>query len=155
MKHSYCDHEYATKMAKKLQKLATCLPPAIPFEEDDRKSGKNKDEKYEKEKYKTFDVKLNKKEKDSEKVEVSMKVFENGTPEDYCKWMEQYLELKTMMPLDSASKQVKVIRTILKGIYLDTFNQHLSDTENKLKAKLLKAIKAKRWKPIDHSLPLL
>ena len=58
----------------------------------------------EKEKYKTFDIKLSKKEKDSEKVEISVRVFENGTLEEFCKWYEEYHELEEMMPLDTAAK---------------------------------------------------
>ena len=93
MKTHFNNPEYAKKMAQKMQSLATCLPPAILFEKNEKKDN-------EKEKYKTFDIKLPKKEKDSEKVENSVKVFENGTPEDFCKWYEQYVELTEMMPLE-------------------------------------------------------
>ena len=89
-------------MANKIQRLATCLPPAILFEKPEAESDKGSSEK---EKYKTFDIKLSKKEKDSEKVEISVKVFENGTPEDFCKWYKQYNELEEMMPLDTAAKK--------------------------------------------------
>ena len=83
---------------------------------------------------KPFEVKFNN-AKNSNKVEVPMKVLENGTPEDFCKWFEQYQELKTMMSLDTASKQVKVIRSVLKDSYLETFNTALMNEEAKLRIK--------------------
>ena len=140
MKTHFSDNEYAKRMAHKMQRLATCLPPAILFEKSDKKSDKSNDEK---EKYKTFDIKLNKTDKNSEKVEISLKVFENGSPEDFCKWFEQYNELKTMMSLDTASKQIKIIRSILKDTYLETFNTHIMNAEAKLKMKQAQETKEK------------
>ena len=43
------------------------------------------DKDNEKEKYKTFEIKLNKKEKDSDKLDSTVKVFEDVTPEEFCK----------------------------------------------------------------------
>ena len=126
MKTHFNNPEYAKKMAQKMQSLATCLPPAILFEKNEKKSEKKDNEK---EKYKTFDIKLSKKEKDSEKVEISVKVFENGTPEDFCKWYEQYVELAEMMPLDTPTKKIKIIRSILKDTYLETFNNFILEVE--------------------------
>ena len=126
MKTHFNNNEYAKKMAQKMQRLATCLPPAIPFEKKERKSDKDDDEK---EKYKTFEIKINKREKDSEKIDVSVKVFEDGNPEDFCKWYEQYSKVKDMMPLDSATKQIKVIRSILNDSSLETFNNHLESLQ--------------------------
>ena len=110
----------------RMQRLATCLPPAIPFDKAEKKAEKKSENK---ENYKTFDIRLNKKEKDSEKVEHSVKVFEQGSPEDFCNWFERYQELKSDMPLDTPVKQVKIIRSILKGTYLEIFNRHLQEVE--------------------------
>ena len=107
-----------------MQRLTTCLPPAILFEKSESKKDKSEEDK---DKFKTFDIKINKKEKDSEKIEISVKVFENGSPEEFCKWYEQYVEIKEMMPLDNPTKQIKVIRSILKESYLETFNNHLEE----------------------------
>ena len=120
MKTHFNNPEYAKKMAQKMQSLATCLPPAILFEKNEKKSEK-KDNK--KEKYKTFDIKLSKKEKDSEKVEISVKVFENRTPEDFCKWYEQYVELAEMMPLDTPTKKIKNHLQYLERYLLGKFQQ--------------------------------
>ena len=112
------------------------------------------EKKVNKEDYKTFDIKLNKKEKDSEKVEHSVKVFEQGTPKDFCSWYKRYLELKNDMPLETASKQIKIIRSILKGNYLEIFNNYIQekedskvdedDVENALEAVTLRAFKNDR-----------
>ena len=83
----------------------------------------------EKEKYKTYHIKLSKKEKDSEEVEISILGFENGTPEEFCKWYEQYVELAEMMSLDTPTKKIKIICIILKDIYLETFNNFILEVE--------------------------
>ena len=50
-----------------MQRLTTCLPPAILFEKDERKKNSVKDD--EKERYKIFEIKLNNKQKDSDKLD--------------------------------------------------------------------------------------
>ena len=87
MKTHFSNSEYAKKVMHRMQRLATCLPPAIPFDKAEKKAEKKSENK---ENYKTFDIRLNKKEKDSEKVEHSVKVFEQGSPEDFCNWFERY-----------------------------------------------------------------
>ena len=136
MKTHFSNADYAKKMMQKMQRLATCLPPAILFEKDEKKKKSDKDD--EKEKYKTFEIKLNKKEKDSDKLDSTVKVFEDGTPEDFCKWRARYNEVKTMMPLDTPMKQVKIIRNILKDSYLETFNNHITEVEDGKEKRALK-----------------
>ena len=126
MKTHFNNADYAKRMANKMQRLATCLPTAILFEKPEAESDKGSSKK---EKYKTFNIKLSKKEKDSEKVEISVKVFENVTPEELCKWYEQYNELEEMMPLNTAAKKKKIIRSILNDSALETFNNHVSECE--------------------------
>ena len=111
-----------------MQRLATCLPPAILFEKDEKTKKSVQDN--EKDKYKTFEIKLNKKEKDSEKYDHVVKIFEDGSTEDYCRWYMKYTEVKSSMPLDTPMKQIKIIRSILKNTYLEAFNNHLSSVEN-------------------------
>ena len=79
MKTHFNNNEYAKRMVLKMQKLATCLPPAILFEKSEKKSDKSDNDK---DQYKSFEMKINKREKDSDKVEQKVKVFENGTPEE-------------------------------------------------------------------------
>ena len=44
-----------------MQQLAMCMPPTILFQKNEKKKKSDKDN--EKDKYKTFEIKLNKKEK--------------------------------------------------------------------------------------------
>ena len=61
MKIHFSEVEYSKKMAQKLQGL-TSFPPAIPFEKPAEKKTAN--EKDEKDKYKSFDIKIDKEDKD-------------------------------------------------------------------------------------------
>ena len=124
MKTHYSDVEYSKKMARKLQGLSS-FPPAIPFEKPAEKKTAN--EKDEKDKYKTFDIKIDKDDKDSDTVEQHIKVFEQGSPEDYIKWLEGYKELEIVLPLEKPEHKVNVVRSILKGPYLETFNTALGE----------------------------
>ena len=104
-------------MAQKLTGL-TSFPPAIPFEKPMEKKSEKKDD--EKDKYLSFDIKIDKEDKDSETIEQNVKIFETGTPEVYIKWMESYKELEMIMPHEKPEQKVNVIRSILKGTYLET-----------------------------------
>ena len=78
----------------------------------------------------SFEIKINKKEKDSEIFDVSVKVFKDGSPEEFCKGYEQFTEVEDMVPLDTATKQIKVICSILNDTALETFNDHLESTQD-------------------------
>ena len=125
MKTHYNDPEYAKKMAQKFTGL-TSFPPAIPFDKPTEK--KVEKDKENKDKFKSFDIKIDKEDKDSDKIEHNVRIFEEGSPETYIKWLESYQELKQTMPLDKPEHQVNVIRSILKGSYLETFNNTLGNT---------------------------
>ena len=151
MKTHYNDVEYAKKMLHKLQRLAS-FPPPIPFE---KTQVKNKDKDEEKDRYKSFEIKYDANEKDSDKMEVKIKVFEDGTPEDYVKWMEGYKELEIMKPLTKPLEKLKVVRSILKGSYLETFNSKIPEavaelTEENVEAAL-GAVALKAFKNDPHA----
>ena len=136
MKTHFNDVEYAKKMA---QKGLTSFPPAIPFEKATETKTSTKD--VEKDKYKTFDVKIDKEDENSDTIEYSIKVFEEGGPETYVQWYENYKELETMMPLEKPDHKVNVIRNILKGTYLEMFNTALGEgvlTDKKVNDSLSK-----------------
>ena len=65
-----------------------------------------------KDNFKTIDIKINKK-KGLTSIEVTLKVVQHETPKDFCEWYEQFMEVKEIMPLDTATKQIKVIHSIL------------------------------------------
>ena len=107
------------------QKGLTSFPPAIPFEKATETKTSTKD--VEKDKYKPFDVKIDKEDENSDTIEYSIKVFEEGGPETSVQWYENYKELETMMPLQKPDCKVNVIRNILKGTYLEMFNTALGE----------------------------
>ena len=114
---------------QKKQRLATYLPPTILFEKDEKTKKSVQDNK--KDKYKMFEIKLNKTEKDSEKYDHVVKIFEDGSTEDYCRWYMKYTKVKISMPLDMPMKQIKIICSILKNTYLEVFNNYISSVEDK------------------------
>ena len=101
-------------MPKKAQKGLTSFPPAIPLEKASKKKSSNKDE--EKDKYKTFDIKIDKEDENSDTIEYSIKVFKEGTAENYVQWYESHKELEVMILLDQPEHKVNVIRNLLKVV---------------------------------------
>ena len=97
MKNHFNNVEYAKKMA---QKGLTSFPPAILLEKATETKTKTSTKDVEKDNYKTFDVKIDKEDKNSDTVEYSIKVFKEGGPETYVQWYENYKELETIMPLE-------------------------------------------------------
>ena len=55
-------------------------------------------------------------------TEWKVPVFEQGDAEDWVKWRIAYENLVEAYPLDTAEKQVKMLRTLLKGEAKDRFN---------------------------------
>ena len=108
MKTHFNNVEYEKKMA---QKGLTSFPPAILFEKATETKTSTKD--VEKDKHKTFDVEIDKEDKNSDTIEYSIKVFEEGGPETYVQWYENYKELEMMMPLKNL-----IIRSMLSGTFL-------------------------------------
>jgi hypothetical protein len=123
MKTHHSNVDYTKKMAQKIQGL-TSFPPAIPFEKTTEKKSDSKDDK---DKYKVFEIKIDKADKESSTIEQNVKIFEQGTPEQYVQWLEDYRELEAAMPLKKPEQKVNVIRSILKGSYLETFNNCVGD----------------------------
>ena len=124
MKTHFNDPEYAKRMAHKVSSLAI-FPPAIPFEKP--KSKKSDKDKEEKDKIKTFNVKIDSGNKDSDTVDYHIKVFENGTAEEYVQWLEAYKDVEKALPLEAVKDKVKVIRSVLKETFLETFNTNIPE----------------------------
>ena len=89
---------------------------------------KKSDKDNEKEKYKTFEIKAHKKEKYSDKLDSTVKVCEDGTLKEFCKWHARFNEVRTMIPLDTLVKQVKIICNIFKESYLET--KHITEIKD-------------------------
>jgi hypothetical protein len=83
-------------------KTMQLMPPPIPFKEskklrreNGRQQSTDDDNSTGTTSRLTVDSRLNPQVKISEKVSQKLKVFENGTPEEFCKWRIDYDDLVT------------------------------------------------------------
>ena len=120
MKTHFNNLDYAKKQALLQQQMLAVSPPAILFK---RKAKKNNGE--EKDKFQSIEVPLDPDDKDSDTLEWKVAVFEDGDAEDWVKWRINYEYLVEAYPLDTPDKQVKMLRTLLKGEAKDRFNTAL------------------------------
>ena len=147
MRTHFSNPEYAKKVALLQTQQLSVFPPAIPYEKPKEKENSYKGEK---EDYKSFEVKLNPADEDSEKVEYHLRMYESGTPEQYVIWYKKYVELEKAMPLDTNLKKISVLRTLLKGTALQLFNTTLGESttaasvRNAINAVALKAFRNDR-----------
>jgi hypothetical protein len=100
-------------------------PPPIPFVPTNKKlrndHGQKGNDEDDSSKYVSFNCRLDPKDKNSENVTRSLKVFENGTPEEYCKWRIDYDELVTYPAYNKADTKLTILLSILKGDSRDNF----------------------------------
>ena len=93
-----------------------------------------------KDKYKSFDIKLNAEDDDS-KVTRKVAVYSNGTPEEYCCWYKNYLDLIKELNIEEPQQEVSVLRTLLTDealtLFEDELSQRLPDDQNNLTEAIL------------------
>ena len=112
--------------AEALAKSMQLMPPPIPFDtpkksgQKEKNSSKSKDEE-DSTKYISFDCRIDPKDKNSEKVTRKLKVFENGTPEEYCKWRIDYDDLATYPSFAKSEAKISLLLSVLKGKARDQF----------------------------------
>ena len=80
MKTHYSNPNYAKVQAKH----SSVFPPAIPHKDSTKKAEKKSEDK-EKDKLRSFSVNV---DEDNE-VEIHIRVYEGGCPEDFCNWYEE------------------------------------------------------------------
>ena len=101
------------------------MPPLIPFDPVSKKKnhnvGKKSQEDEDSTKYISFDTCLNPKDKHSEKVTRKLRVFEDGTPKEYCKWWIDYDDLVSYSSFAGTDARISLLQTILKGKVRDLF----------------------------------
>lgn len=101
-------------------------PPPIPFltrmsERELSTEAKKKEEEKNTTNYVSFDIRLDPTKKDSEKIRRKLKVFENGSPEDYCKWRVDFDDLIRYPSFAKPEARASVLNTLLRGRARDTF----------------------------------
>ena len=112
-------------IAKAAAKRMALAPPLIPFDHPKKGRGTNRNKKDRRKKqsededdsttYVSFDVRLIPGDDDSPKVRRKLRVFEDGTPEEWCKWRID-LEGLTLSVATYARNDAKVsvINTLLR-----------------------------------------
>lgn len=65
----------------------------------------------------------------SHRVGAYFKIFENGTPEQWCRWRDDLLKAWTGLNNTSASDKIATVRLLLEGQPLDDFERALKDEE--------------------------
>ena len=110
-------------------KTMQLMPPPIPFDppskkksRSDRNRQKSDDDDTDSTQYISFDIRIDPKDKNSEKVTRKLKVFEDGTPEEYCKWRIDYDDFITYPAFSKADAKLSLLTSILKGKSRDSFN---------------------------------
>ena len=99
-------------MHRKWHKGTDQFPTMHPVRKTTETKTSTKD--VEKDSYKTFDVKIDKEDENSDTIEYSIKVFEEGGPETYAQWYENYKELETMIPLEKPDHKLMLSGTFLR-----------------------------------------
>jgi len=112
-------------------KTMQLMPPPIPFDppskkksRSDRSRQKSEEDDADSTQYISFDIRIDPKDKNSEKVTRKLKVFEDGTPEEYCKWRIDYDDLVTYPAFAKAEAKLSHLTSILKGKSRDNFNTY-------------------------------
>ena len=126
------------KIAAKMKKIAEALacalsinPPPITFDvSSDKKKKRNDckgDDNDDETRYVVFEIRLDPEGNSPEKVKCKLKVFDNGTPEEYCKWRMDYDDLVENPAYSSPEAKANILQTLLRGKARDVFSSKLAN----------------------------
>ena len=109
--------------------------PPIPFEPplQNKWCGKSDQEKEQKEMYREYDIPLQNGQDDSDKYSRKLRVFEEGSPETFCAFLEGYYDfLVEAVYVDMPDTQLRVLRSLFAGEAKDIFTvaYNLRHTKN-------------------------
>ena len=119
-------HRQVEMQARALQ----LMPPAIKFDkakkqsQKDSRRSKPEEDDLDTTKYVSWDCRLDATDKKSEKVTRKLRVLEDGTPEDYCRWRIEYDDIVKNGLFNKAETRLQFLHTILRGKARDSFTTH-------------------------------
>ena len=130
MKTHYSNPQYAAPMLQLHEQRMKLYPPAIPFARQSQAKKKKKkkddgdDESDEDDsKTKTLKLRLDPTKVKSPKHEYKMKVFSDGTPEEWLKFLIDFEETVCYQhPLQTFNQKLMVLRTLLDGQMKERFD---------------------------------
>jgi hypothetical protein len=127
-----------------MKKLERLCPPPIPFKlkkssANEKSSGKDDSEDDERN-FRSFSVKIDVHDDMSESFKQKVRVFDDGTPEEWCQWRLDAEELFNMMGFttedeDDAHKQFNIYRSLLTGKTKERWNAAYADRETQNEAR--------------------
>ena len=109
MKTNFRNAEYIKKVARMQIQAMQVNPPAIPFRRERRETS---DEEVETKKLK---IKTDPSDEDSDELEISATVFDEGDAEAWVKWRIQLEELIRDMRMEGGRQKVMLAKALLKG----------------------------------------
>ena len=125
MKTHYSNPKYAARMLQLHEQQMKLNPPAIPFARQSQAKKKKKkeeedggdDESVEDDsKTKTLKLRLDPSEENSHTHDYKIKVFSDGTPEEWLKFLIDFEETVCYQyPLQTFNQKLLVLRTLLDG----------------------------------------
>jgi hypothetical protein len=120
------------------ERVEKIWPPPIPFKFTP-KSNKKKttDEEEEKAKTATFEILLDPNEVDGKEYDRKIKIFEDGSPEEWVLHIREVEDLIAQLRFTKADQQINVWRSVLRGKAKEIFRAawNKRNTENQGKAK--------------------
>ena len=123
-------------IAKAAAKNMALNPPPIPLyptkgkKRRDKEGRKTSEDEDDATNYVAFDIRLIPGDETSEKLRRKLKIFDDGTPEDWCKWRRDLEGLTAMPAYAKSSAQVSIINTLLRGKAQDTFVRQWTEHKN-------------------------
>ena len=120
----FSNTKYAKKIAALHQQSLHVYPPAIPYAVKKKEKESENDQK---DKYKYVEVPLDSTDENSDKTKWKVLTFGHGTPEEWVKWRIIFDDLIEAYPLNTAEKQINMLKTLLKWDAWDQFNTIMSD----------------------------
>lgn len=112
--------------------------PPIPFEPPAKRMnwrGKTEPAKDDKELYRSYEIPLQNGSAESDNYSRKLRVFENGTPEEFCAFCDDYYDfLVEAVYVDQPDVQLRVLRSLFAGETKDIFSvaynlRHVSNSE--------------------------
>ena len=112
--------------AQMTQRAEKIWPPPVPFKRFSKDKNKAKEEKEDKEKFRTFEISFDPTDADSDTYDRKIRVFEEGTPEEWVLHQMEVEDLFTTAGYVESEKRLAVWRALFDGKAKDYFRYYLN-----------------------------
>ena len=101
-----------------------CINPPIPLIPDE-----DEDKIKEKGSFVKLDLCFDPRNEESKTYAFNMPVFHRGSPEEWINWQVEFEQVATAIPLESPSMKFSMMRSLLRGDLLRSFNSRAAEVE--------------------------